>query len=78
MTYGRTLLQELIEGDRLTERELDVLKLTAEGLTATQVGVKLHLSSETVRSYRKRIVAKLGARNGVHSVTLAFRHKLIQ
>ena len=76
MTQQR-LLRELLEGDDLTEREIDVLCLTAEGFTSQEVGEKLFLSSETVKGYRKRIIAKLGARNGTHAVVLAIRSGLI-
>ena len=40
-------------------------------------GARLFLSSETVKSYRKRIIAKLGARNGTHAVALALRSGLL-
>lgn len=56
----------------LTIREREVLQCTADGYTAEQIGKMLYLSPETVRSYRKRIIQKLGARNGTHAVAIAF------
>ena len=72
-----TLLAEVLEGEPLTDRETEVLAGAAEGETAAQTGARLYLSSETVKSYRKRVIAKLGARNGTHAVALAMRSGLL-
>jgi len=72
-----TLLAEVLEGEPLTDRETEVLAGAADGETAAQTGARLYLSSETVKSYRKRIIAKLGARNGTHAVALAIRSGLL-
>lgn len=69
-----TLLAEILEGEPLTDRETEILVGAAEGETAAQTGARLYLSTETVKSYRKRIIAKLGARNGTHAVALALRN----
>ena len=50
----------------------------ANGETAAQTGARLFLSPETVKSYRKRVIAKLGARNGTHAVALALRSGLLR
>ena len=68
-----TLLAEILEGEPLNDREREVLAGAAEGETAAQTGARLYLSTETVKSYRKRVIAKLGARNGTHAVALALR-----
>jgi DNA-binding CsgD family transcriptional regulator len=68
-----TLLAEILEGEPLSDRETEILAGVAEGETAVQTGARLYLSPETVKSYRKRIIAKLGARNGTHAVALALR-----
>ena len=68
-----TLLAEILEGEPLTDRETEILVGAAEGETAAQTGARLYLSPETVKSYRKRIIAKLGARYGTHAVALALR-----
>ena len=68
-----TLLAEILEGEPLNDRETEILAGAAEGETAEQTGARLYLSTETVKSYRKRIIAKLGARNGTHAVALALR-----
>lgn len=72
-----SLLGEILEGEPLTDRETEVLAGAADGETAAQTGARLYLSSETVKGYRKRIIAKLGARNGTHAVALALRAGLL-
>ncbi len=51
---------ELDPGKLLSEREREVLKLTAEGFTAQEIGDQLFLSPKTVETYRHRIMHKLG------------------
>ena len=72
-----SLLGEILEGEPLTVREQEILAGAADGETAAQTGARLFLSSETVKSYRKRVIAKLGARNGTHAVALALRSGLL-
>jgi DNA-binding CsgD family transcriptional regulator len=72
-----TLLSEILEGEPLNERETEILAGAAEGETAIETAQRLYLSAETVKSYRKRIIAKLGARNGTHAVALALRSGLL-
>lgn len=74
----RTLLEEVLVGSELNDREREILLGMAEGETARQTGKRLFLSWETIKSYRKRVIAKLGARNGTHAVAIAFRRGLIQ
>jgi two-component system response regulator NreC len=45
--------------DRLTERERDVLTMTAEGFSSSEIGEKLFISPKTVDTYRSRIMQKL-------------------
>ena len=72
-----SLLAEILQGQPLNDRETEILAGAAEGETAVETGRRLYLSSETVKSYRKRIIAKLGARNGTHAVALALRSGLL-
>ena len=72
-----SLLAEILEGEPLTERETEILEGVAEGETAVQTGRRLYLSSETVQGYRKRVIAKLGARNAPHAVAVAIRRGLL-
>lgn len=55
----------------LKDRELDILRLMAHGLTNSQIANQLYLARETVRWYNKQIYSKLGVRNRTHAVTRA-------
>ena len=58
-------------GNPLTERESDVLRLTASGAEPTEVASRLGLSYGTVRNYLATAVTKLGARNRVDAIRIA-------
>jgi DNA-binding NarL/FixJ family response regulator len=47
----------------LTEREEEILKLLAEGLSNAQIGARLHLSENTIKFHLRNIYAKLGVSN---------------
>lgn len=57
--------------DILSKREREVLRLTAEGLTPEQIGVKLHLLTKTVHTYMMHMRRKLGAANNEQAVLKA-------
>lgn len=58
--------------DALTEREVEVLRLVAEGLTNEEIGQRLHLSPLTAKTHVSRIMQKLHARDRVRLVILAY------
>jgi len=49
--------------DPLTERELDVLRLLAEGMSNREIGNKLSLTEGTVKNYVTNVLQKIGARD---------------
>lgn len=55
----------------LTERELDVLRLAAQGLSSADIASHLFLSVRTVRNHMSRIIGKVGARNRVDAIRIA-------
>jgi two-component system response regulator DesR len=55
----------------LTPREIDVLRLTAEGYRTVEVAARLYLSAGTVRNYLTTVVTKLTARNRVDAIRIA-------
>jgi len=61
----------------LTTRELDVVRLVAEGMSNREIAVKLDLSPLTVKSHLGRIARKLGVGDRAHIVALACRGQVI-
>jgi two-component system response regulator DesR len=55
----------------LTEREVDVLRLAAQGASSAEIAVHLFLSVRTVRNHISRIIGKIGARNRVDAIRIA-------
>lgn len=63
--------------EALTEREVDVLSLVAEGLTNDEIGARLHLSPLTAKTHVSRIMQKLHARDRVRLVIVAYESGLV-
>jgi DNA-binding NarL/FixJ family response regulator len=61
----------------LTERELDVVRAAARGLTNTEIGTELYLSLSTVKTHLAAVQAKIGARNRVEVAAWAWRTGLM-
>ncbi|OMI37941.1 LuxR family two component transcriptional regulator [Streptomyces sparsogenes DSM 40356] len=55
----------------LTERELSVLSLAAEGASIPEIARSLHLSNGTIRNYMAAITRKTGARNRVDAIRIS-------
>jgi DNA-binding NarL/FixJ family response regulator len=64
--------------DPLTQRELQVVKLIAEGHTSDEIAGSLVISRKTVDHHRARILDKLGMRNGTELTRYAIRRGLIE
>jgi DNA-binding NarL/FixJ family response regulator len=62
---------------QLTEREHDVLKLLADGLSAAEIGSRIHLSESTVKSHLAKIYQKLGVANRSQALVTAMRVGLL-
>lgn len=60
----------------LSERELDVLKLIARGLSNAEISERLHITRGTVRNYVSAVLAKLGVEDRTQAALLASKHGL--
>jgi len=62
---------------QLTQRERDVLRLLADGLSNEEIGKQLFISAETVRTHVRKAMDKLGADTRTEAVARALRFRLI-
>lgn len=62
---------------RLSNREIEVLRLMGTGLSLKEIGGRLRVNAKTVSTYRARILAKLGLKTNADLVRYALEHKLI-
>jgi DNA-binding NarL/FixJ family response regulator len=68
---------EHIKDAALSEREIEVLSLVADGNSNKIVADRLAISEDTVRSHMKSIFSKLGANDRTHAVTIALKRGII-
>jgi DNA-binding NarL/FixJ family response regulator len=69
----------LDEGDRtLSARQREILQMLADGMQTDAEADKLGLSTETIRTHTKRILAKLEASTRTQAVAIGIRHGLIE
>lgn len=69
---------ESVPGKVLTAREEEVLKLIAEGHSATQIAELLHISAKTVERHRANMLQKLGLRDRLGLARYAIRSGLVE
>ncbi len=71
MCYSPTIVQEI------TAREQEILRQLSQGLTSRQIASNLSLSAETIKWYRKRMLAKFNADNTAQMVRQALESGII-
>jgi two-component system nitrate/nitrite response regulator NarL len=69
--------QAALMADRLTYRELDVLRLLAEGMRGEEIVRKLGISGNTVRTHVQSILTKLQVHSRLEAATFAVRHGIV-
>jgi DNA-binding NarL/FixJ family response regulator len=60
---GKPIPAAILQSERLTKRELQVLQLIAEGTTTKEIAARLTVSVKTIETHRKQIMEKLGIRS---------------
>ena len=74
-------LTEDIKGtphERLSNREFQVMRLIASGKTVREIAEENFLSVKTVRTYRQRILEKMGLKRNAELIRYALEHKLVK
>lgn len=71
-------LTDAMAREELTHRELEVLKLAADGLTNKAIADRLFISAKTARNHVTSCLCKLGAHDRTEAVTIALRRGLIR
>ena len=80
---GQARVVELVDSllttgpDGLTEREVDVLRLLAEGLSNRAIGQRLYISTNTAANHVRSILIKTGAANRTQAAMYAADHELL-
>lgn len=65
------------DGIRISQRESEIIRLVAEGLTNKEIADKLFISAHTVTTHRKNIMAKLGVNNTAGLMMFAIRNNIV-
>lgn len=63
--------------DTLSLREVEVLRLVGAGFSNKRIGERLGISEQTVKAHMKNVMAKLGAQDRTHAVTLALQRGIL-
>jgi two-component system response regulator NreC len=63
---------------KLSERERDVLRMTAEGYSSSEIGNTLFISPKTVDTYRARVMEKLGLTHRSELVRMAIKAGMLK
>jgi DNA-binding NarL/FixJ family response regulator len=66
------------KGSILTQREIEVLRLVADGMSTKEIAYELGIAFKTASCHRLRILGKLGARNSVAAARAAIRMGIVE
>lgn len=62
----------------LSEREIQIVRLLAEGFASKQIGAELDISKHTVDTHRRNLIMKTGCKNTLELVAQCFRAGIIE
>ena len=65
-------------GPDFTKREINIIRLTCEGLTSKEIAKELYISYRTVEGYRQKIMAKAGVKNSAGLIFYAINNGLVE
>jgi len=79
LTKSSDTSNEVIENEelQLTKREIEVIKLIAEGLTSQEIADKLFISPRTVDTHRRNLLQKLNVKNTAELIKFAIKHHIV-
>jgi two-component system nitrate/nitrite response regulator NarL len=75
---GEIRLRALHDRPFLSDRESEILKLIADGLTAPEIGRRIHVSTATVKTHLQHLYEKLGVSERAAAVAVAMRRGLVE
>lgn len=75
---GENLPTELLDSDRLSDREIEILVAICQGLSTQEIADMLFISKRTVDKHRANILEKSGCKNTASLVVYAIRHGLVE
>ncbi len=75
---GEIRMRRILDRPVLSDRENETLKLVAEGLSAPEIGKRLHLSTGTVKTHLEHLYEKLGVSERAAAVAEAMRRGLLE
>ena len=70
-------LAEHVAMDQLSEREISVLRMVAQGISNKNIAAELEVTERTIKGHMSSILSKLGANDRTHAVTIAMRRGFI-
>ena len=78
MMFEKPVPGEEVPHDRLSERELHILKLIAQGKTVNEIAEKLFISNKTVSTHKARLMQKMNFQSNAELVRYAADHSLVE
>ena len=76
---GNSKTEDIMEtmGEKLTDREYEVLVYLVKGLSAPEIAEKMFISHRTVEGHRANLISKTGTKNVIELVIFAIRYDLV-